>query len=88
MSSLPYLCSLIPAHTMKDRNRHGGSVMLLIHKEIPHMPLIELENNSESVWAKVFANKTSHYIASWYRESSAQACAKNFNSFEISLSTF
>ena len=34
------------------------------------MPLTELENDSESVWAKVFANKTSHYIASWYREPS------------------
>ena len=45
-------------------------MMLLIHKEIPHMPLTELENDSESVWAKVFANKTSHYIASWYREPS------------------
>ena len=41
--------------------------MLLIHKDIPHMPLSELENDSESVWVKVFANKTSHYVASWYR---------------------
>ena len=70
MSSLPYLCSLIPAHTMKDRNLHGGSVMLLIHKGIPHMPLIELENDLKLVWAKVFANKTSHFIASWYQEPS------------------
>ena len=31
------------------------------------MPLSELENDSESVWVKVFANKTSHYVASWYR---------------------
>ena len=44
----------------KDRNLHGGSMMLLIHKEIPHLPLTELENDSELVWAKVFANKTSH----------------------------
>ena len=51
----------------KDRNLHGGGVMLLIHKDIPHMPLSELENDSESVWVKVFANKTSHYMASWYR---------------------
>ena len=43
----------------KDRNLHGGGVMLLIHKDIPHMPLSELENDSESVWAKIFANKTS-----------------------------
>ena len=45
-------------------------MMLLIHKEIPHMPLTKLENDSESVWAKVFANKTFHYIARWYREPS------------------
>ena len=30
------------------------------------MPIMELENNSESAWVKVFANKTSHYVASWY----------------------
>ena len=27
----------------------------------------ELENDSESVWVKVFANKTSHFVASWYQ---------------------
>ena len=52
----------------KARNLHGGGVMLLIHKDIPHMLLSELENDSESVWAKIFANKTSHYVASWYRQ--------------------
>ena len=41
--------------------------MLLIFKDISHMPIAELENNSESVWVKVFANKTSHFVASWYR---------------------
>ena len=50
----------------KDRNLHDGGVMLLIHKDIPHMPLSERENDSESVWVKIFANKTSHYVASWY----------------------
>ena len=41
--------------------------MLLIHKDISHMPIAGLENNSESVWVKVFANKTSHFfVASWY----------------------
>ena len=29
--------------------------------------LSELENYSESIWVKVFANKTSHFVASWYR---------------------
>ena len=43
-------------------------MMLLVHKDISHMTITELENNSESVWVKVFANKTSHYVASWYRQ--------------------
>ena len=30
--------------------------MLLIDKDIPHMPLSELENDSESILVKVFAN--------------------------------
>ena len=48
----------------KDINIHGGRVMLLVHKDISHMPITELENNSESIWVKVFANKTSHFVAS------------------------
>ena len=51
----------------KDRTIDGGGVMLLIHNDISHMPVTELENDSESVWVKVFANKTSHFVASWYR---------------------
>ena len=31
------------------------------------MPITELENDSESIWVKVFANKTSHFEASCYR---------------------
>ena len=51
----------------KDRTLDGGGVMLLIHKDISRMPITELENDSESIWVKVFANKTSHFVASWYR---------------------
>ena len=51
----------------KDRTLDGGGVMLLIHKDISHMPITELENDLESDWVKVFANKTSHFVASWYR---------------------
>ena len=29
----------------KDRNLHGVGVMLLVHKDIQHVPIIELENN-------------------------------------------
>ena len=37
------------------------------------MPITELENDSESVWVKVFANKTSHFVACWYRPSGGDA---------------
>ena len=40
----------------KDRTLNGGGVMLLVHKDIPHMPLTELDNDSESVWVKLFCN--------------------------------
>ena len=51
----------------KDRTLNGGGVMLLVHKDIPHMPLTELDNDSESVWVKLFVNKKIHFVASWYR---------------------
>ena len=51
----------------KDRNSKCGGVMLLIHKDISHMPITELENDSESIWVKVFTNKTSHFVTSWYQ---------------------
>ena len=41
--------------------------MLLVHKDIPHMLLTELDNDSESVWVKIFVNKKTHFVASWYR---------------------
>ena len=41
--------------------------MLLIHKDISHMPITELENDSESVWVQVFANKTSNFVANWFQ---------------------
>ena len=43
-------------------------VTLFIHKDIPHMPLSELEIVSESVWAEIFRNKTSDHVASSYRQ--------------------
>ena len=33
----------------KDRNIHGSGVMLLVHKDISHMPTTELENHLESI---------------------------------------
>ena len=34
------------------------------------MPITE--NDSESVWVKVFANKTSHFVASWLEKPESQ----------------
>ena len=39
----------------KDRNTHSGGMMLLIHRDISHMPITDLENNSESVWVKKYS---------------------------------
>ena len=41
--------------------------MLLVHKDISHMPITELENGLGINLGKVFANKTSHFVVSWYR---------------------
>ena len=51
----------------KDRNIHGSGAMLLVHKDISYMPITELENDPESNWVKVFANNSSHFVASWFR---------------------
>ena len=50
-----------------DRSLHGGGVMLLIKSHIPQMPLAELDNGSESVWAKIMVNGSPHFVGSWYR---------------------
>ena len=78
----------------KDRNIHGGRVTLLVHKDISYMPVTELENDSESIWVKAFANKTSHFVASLYRPpgstseeftSTSNAWFPNFFSFSQSF---
>ena len=58
--------------------------MLLVHKDISHMPIMQLENNSESVWVKVFANKTFHFM--WQvGTGNLVVIVKTFNCSEISL---
>ena len=51
----------------KDMNSKDGGVMLLIHTDVSHMPITALGNDSETVWVKVFTNKPSHFVASWYQ---------------------
>ena len=38
--------------------------MVVVHKDIPHMPLTELDND---FWVKLFVNKKTYFVASWYR---------------------
>ena len=38
----------------KDRTLNGGGVMLLVHKDIPHMPLTELDNDSRVSLGQTF----------------------------------
>ena len=45
----------------KDRTLNGGGVMLLVHKDIPHMPLTELDNDSESVWRYCLSKSESSF---------------------------
>ena len=41
----------------KDRNLRGGGVMLLVHKITEQMAVIEFDNITDSVWAKMFVNQ-------------------------------
>ena len=47
------------------------------------MPITELENASESVWVKVFENKTSHFVACWYRPT-----GKDLDKLDSQLTSF
>ena len=41
----------------KDRNIHGGGVMLLVHKDISHMPITELGNDRNQFGWKCLQTK-------------------------------
>ena len=59
-------------------------MILLVHKDISHMTITELENNSESVWIKVFANKK--LLIMWQvGTGNLVVLVKTFNCSEISL---
>ena len=71
----------------KDRNSKGGGVMLLIHKDISHMPITELENDSESVWVKVFTNKTSHFVANYGLEQLVHFPTRERNTLDLIITS-
>ena len=70
---------------IEDRISMVAGSMLLVHKDISHMPITEQENDSESVWVKVFANKISHFVASCYRPPGS--ASEEFNYLKNSLIT-
>ena len=51
----------------KERNLHGGGVMLLVHKDIQHMTITELEKKTRSQFGLRCLQTKPHYVASWYR---------------------
>ena len=61
---LNILCVWVTCKVHKSRKPGDNCTQVTCHSSVP---LSELENDSESVWVKVFANKTSYYVASWYR---------------------
>ena len=65
----------------KDRNLHGGGVMLLIHKDIPYMPLSELETTRKRFGLKYLQTK---FLIMW-QAGIVVAQVKTSNRFVISL---
>ena len=53
--------------------------IILVHKDIEHMPTTALDSNSELVWINVFVNKISQYFASKYRNLMVLAKAYNYS---------
>ena len=67
----------------KDRNLHGGGVMLLVHKDISHMPIPELENNSSQFGLKCLQTKL---LIMWQvGTGNLVVLVRTFNCSEISL---
>lgn len=51
-----------------DRTLNGGGVILLVNKTYSFMPLYNLENGSESVWAKIMFDGSPHSFGCWYKD--------------------
>ena len=57
----------------RDRNDGAGGVMTLVRKDIVHTPLMELENDSESIWVKIKIGESFHFVENWYRAPNKKA---------------
>jgi hypothetical protein len=51
-----------------DRTLNGGGVILLVNKTYNSMPLYNLENGSELVWAKIIFDGSPHFFGCWYQD--------------------
>ena len=51
----------------KDRNRHGGGIMILVRSSIPVVRMSELETNCEIVWVKLLTSPSHLLFGVFYR---------------------
>ena len=51
-----------------DRTLNGGGVILLVNKTYNSMPLYNLENGSESVWANIMFDGSPYFFGCWYKD--------------------
>ena len=47
--------------------------MTLVRKDIVHTPLMELENDSKSIWVKIKIGESFHFVENWYRAPNKKA---------------
>ena len=51
----------------QDRNRHGGGVLLLVHKSITFRQREELESDCELIWVQLSLQKKNVLVGVYYR---------------------
>ena len=51
----------------KDRNRHGGGVMILVCSTIPAIRMLEFETDCEILWIKLLTVSRSFLFRVFYR---------------------
>jgi len=55
----------------KDRNRHGGGIMIFVHSSIPAVRMLYLQTNCEIVWIKLLTSPSSFLFGVCYRSPSS-----------------
>jgi exonuclease III len=66
-----------------DRTLNGGGVILLVNKTYNSMPLYNLENGSESVWAKIMFDGSPLFLAAGIKTMRARRITYNFSTINL-----